>query len=290
MLAIYLAMLETEQDQRRFTRLFEAHEKKIYAVALHILGNQTQAEDAAQQTWLKLVQNWERISALPWKETEGYAVTAANNCALDILRSERRTTAFPEDWEPARETGQEEYRYLISLIRSLPENYRRVLELKCVEEQTNREIARRLGMNESTVAVRVLWGRVMLRERLEKEGYKQSFPMEVNFVPMLHPTNEVKIIIAEKATFNSLTDFLQTEFYKGLAIENAPRRCHNCGQYFLLTSGYNIPQLDSLRSIALPQLFPTPCGRDCDSCAPYCPRDHRLWFLHVAYVHPFSSS
>ena len=97
MLAICLAMLETEQDQRRFTRLFEAHEKKIYAVALHILGNPTQAEDAAQQTWLKLVQNWERISSLPWKETEGYTVTVAKNCALDILRSERRTAAFPED-------------------------------------------------------------------------------------------------------------------------------------------------------------------------------------------------
>lgn len=55
MLVMYLAMLETEEDQRRFTRLFEAHEKKIYALALHILGNRDRAEDAAQQTWLKLV-------------------------------------------------------------------------------------------------------------------------------------------------------------------------------------------------------------------------------------------
>ena len=88
------------------------------------------------------------------------------------LRSERRTAAFPADWDPpAREDGQEEYRYLISLIRSLPENYRRVLELKCVEEQTNREIARRLHITESTVSMRVLRGRAMLKERLEKEGY-----------------------------------------------------------------------------------------------------------------------
>ena len=172
MLAICLAMLETEQDQQRFTRLFEAHEKKIYGVALHILGNPTQAEDAAQQTWLKLVQNWERISALPWGETEGYVVTVVKNCALDILRAERRTVAFPEGWDPpAQEERQEEYDYLVSLIRSLPENYRRVLELKCVEEQTNREIARRLGIKETTVAVRVLRGRTMLKERLEKEGY-----------------------------------------------------------------------------------------------------------------------
>lgn len=172
MLAICLAMLETEQDRQRFTRLFEAHEKKIYAVALRVLGDSTRAEDASQQTWLKLVQNWERISALPWEETEGYAVTAAKNCALDILRSEGRTTAFPEDWEPpAREERQAEYNYLVAMIRALPESYRQILELKCVEEQTNREIARRLGIKESAVAVRIMRGRTMLKERLEREGW-----------------------------------------------------------------------------------------------------------------------
>ena len=172
MLAICLAMLETEQDQRRFTQLFEAHEKKTYAVALRILGDQTRAEDAAQQTWLRLVQNWERVSALPWGETEGYVVTVVKNCALDILRSERRITAFPEDWDtPAQEEHQDEYDYLVALIRSLPQSYRQILELKCVEEQTNQEIARRLGIKESTVGVRVMRGRAMLKERLEKEGY-----------------------------------------------------------------------------------------------------------------------
>lgn len=172
MLAICLAMLETEQDQRRFTRLFEAHEKKIYAVALRILGDRDRAEDAAQQTWLQLLRRWDRVSALPWEETEGYVVTAAKNCAVDILRTERKTVPFSEDWDPpAREEQEDEYAYLVSLIRSLPEGYRRILELKLVAEQSNREIARRLGMNESTVASRVLRGRTMLKERLEEEGY-----------------------------------------------------------------------------------------------------------------------
>lgn len=172
MLAICLAMLETEEDQRRFTRLYNAYEKKLYAVALRILGDPSKAEDAVQQTWFQLLKNWDRVSALTWEETEGYTVTAAKNCALDILRAERRTAAFPEDWDPpAQETHQEEYNYLVSLIRSLPENYRRILELKLVEEESNQEIARRLGMKESTVGVRVLRGRAMLKERLEKEGY-----------------------------------------------------------------------------------------------------------------------
>lgn len=71
------------------------------------------------------------------------------------------------------------------------------------------------------------------------DDFEQSIPVEVSFVPMMHPTEEDKVFIAEKATFNGLTDFLQTEFYRGLAVGNAPRRCHNCGRYFLLTAGYN---------------------------------------------------
>ena len=54
MLAMFLAMLESEEDQRRFTKLYEAYEKKVYAVALRILGDPVRAEDSAQQTWFQL--------------------------------------------------------------------------------------------------------------------------------------------------------------------------------------------------------------------------------------------
>ena len=40
-----------------------------------------------------------------------------------------------------------------------------------MEEQSNREIARRLPHNESTVASRVMRGRAMLRSLLKMEGY-----------------------------------------------------------------------------------------------------------------------
>lgn len=169
MLTICLAMLETEQDQRRFTKLYKAYEKKVYLTALRFLGNPTQAEDAAQQTWVQLLRSWERVCALSWSQTGGYVATVAKNAALDVLRVERQAESFPENWDPpAQEEHQEEYAYLISLIRALPENYRRILELKCVQELSNREIARRLKIKESTVASRVMRGRAMLRESLER--------------------------------------------------------------------------------------------------------------------------
>ena len=66
-----------------------------------------------------------------------------------------------------------------------------------------------------------------------------SFPFKVRFVPMVSPSDGETIILAEQARFSSLLDFLEVEFFRGLAAGNAPRRCHNCGKYFLLTAGYN---------------------------------------------------
>lgn len=173
MLAIYLSMLETEEDKTKFLNLYEAYEKKVYAVALQITGNPAQAEDAAQQTWLQLLRHWNRLTALGWQEAGSYTVTTAKNAALDILRIQKRVVAFPDDWNPpARENSEGEYQYIIALIRALPEAYRRILELKLVEEQSNREIAKRLGIKESTVGTRVMRGKAMLREQLEKEGFR----------------------------------------------------------------------------------------------------------------------
>lgn len=172
MFTVYLAMLSSEEDRERFTLLYEAHEKRLYAVALKVLRDPTQAEDAAQQTWLQVLRNWERINALDWDSAAKYLVVAARNAALDMLKKERWNTSMPEDWDPpAPEDGQGEYQRLVELIRSLPEAYRRVLELKFVEEETNQEIARRLGLKESTVSTKVQRGRRPLLDAMEQEGY-----------------------------------------------------------------------------------------------------------------------
>lgn len=172
MIMMYLAMLGSEEDRERFTLLYEAHGKRLYAIALKVLGDPTGAEDAAQQAWLQVLRNWERVNALDWDTAAKYLAVAAKNTALDLLKKEKWTTSMPEEWDPpAPEDGQGEYERLVELILSLPEAYRRVLELKFVEEATNREIARRLGLKESTVSTKVHRGRKMLLDAMEREGY-----------------------------------------------------------------------------------------------------------------------
>lgn len=170
MVAVYPAMQEADEDRNKFMRLYESYEKKLFAIALRILGNHEKAEDAVQQAWLHILQHWERVSCLNCDLAGGYAVTTVKNAAIDFLRQEKRAVPLPITWTPpVREEGQDEYQYLVALIQTLPNTYRRILELKYIEENSNREIARRLNMNESTVATRARRGKMMLRERIDEE-------------------------------------------------------------------------------------------------------------------------
>ena len=91
------------------------------------------------------------------------------------------------------------------------------------------------------VGVFQFYSDIMTAELLERGTCEldHSFPIKVQFVPMLSPVGEDKVILAERTRFSALLDFLEVEFFRGLSVGNVPRRCHNCGKYFLLTAGYN---------------------------------------------------
>ena len=63
--------------------------------------------------------------------------------------------------------------------------------------------------------------------------------------------NKGECFVAEKTTFNYLHDFLRTEFYRGLAIGNAPRRCHNCGK--ISVDGWNAAVAQAMQILEQPE-------------------------------------
>ncbi|MDT3698098.1 MAG: DUF6076 domain-containing protein [Thermincola sp.] len=69
--------------------------------------------------------------------------------------------------------------------------------------------------------------------------FEQGFPVKVRFTPLRHPQGKGKPMIAEEVEFSYLSHFLYTDFYRGLIAGNMPRRCHNCGRYFLLNKRYD---------------------------------------------------
>ncbi|MFV0520439.1 MAG: DUF6076 domain-containing protein, partial [Lachnospirales bacterium] len=69
--------------------------------------------------------------------------------------------------------------------------------------------------------------------------FSQSQNLNVRYIPMPNPENDRDYVIAEKINFNSCSSFLYLDFFRALMNGHCPRRCHNCGTYFLLLSGHN---------------------------------------------------
>lgn len=165
------------------------------------------------------------------------------------LSDEMRTVLLtlrdlPEDWDDAMRPGTEENRMLQEFgakITGLPErvnNFRGQVALML--ELFFEDLPRR-GSSEYGRAFDEYY-RAMIRDGARLfpfQEFEQSFRAEFTFVPMRHPDKPDEYLVAERAKFSELHFFLYTDFYRALAHGNAPRRCHNCGNYFLLTRGYN---------------------------------------------------
>jgi hypothetical protein len=102
------------------------------------------------------------------------------------------------------------------------------------------------GAEAYAVGLYRFWSNTEILNRISQELpqspaflFRQSAQVELEFVPMPDPEDKTRYVIAERVVFHSIGEFLQAEFYRALQHGNAPRRCHNCENFFLLTAGYN---------------------------------------------------
>ncbi len=155
-------------------RFYSIYRDNTFRVCLSILKNQALAEEANQQCWENLMRRSGASAQLQEGEVEGYLITAAKHAALDVLKREGRYQPLEEGWDapaPQNTEGEAAYRSIVALIRSMPEQYRQVLELKFVLEYDNRAIAKCTGLSAGAVSGRIRRGRALLIEALRKEGY-----------------------------------------------------------------------------------------------------------------------
>jgi RNA polymerase sigma-70 factor (ECF subfamily) len=157
----------------RFEEMVARQSRFMFQVALGLLRNRQDAEDAVQEAFLKLYRGeaWLRM------ETEkGFLARTVWRVALDHLpRMAERTTDVAEMQLPATgEAGaspeqnavdEDERTILRKLIDGLPEELRQPLVLSSVEEMTSREVAEVMGIPEGTVRTRVMRARTELRRR-----------------------------------------------------------------------------------------------------------------------------
>ena len=81
--------------------------------------------------------------------------------------------------------------------------------------------------------------RTELLQEMERRNFPESFQIRVSYRSVPHPKKEGKYLLAEQVMFQDVETFLSLDLLRGLAAGHLPRRCENCGKWFLLTSGFD---------------------------------------------------
>ena len=155
-------------EEAKFESLVRRQSKFVFRVAYAILRNSHDAEDAVQETFLKLYRNG------AWTEIENeraFLARAAWRMAVDRLpqvQTEQAkfvlvsNTPSPEQEAIAADWHATVHRF----VDALPEELRQPLALSTVDELNSREISEILGVPEGTVRTRLMRARQILRQKL----------------------------------------------------------------------------------------------------------------------------
>lgn len=172
-------------DRDAFGRLVRRHQRRVYAAALHILGNHSDADDVTQEAFVRAYRGLGSFDGRADFFTWLYRI--AVNTALNALRTGKRGAVLhqrsgeeaahvggrpealghgaPSPAQRVEHTG--EVARVLAAVAELSPALRVTLVLATVEELPHKQIAEILQIPEGTVAWRVNEARRLLRLRLE---------------------------------------------------------------------------------------------------------------------------
>jgi RNA polymerase sigma-70 factor (ECF subfamily) len=170
-----------KRDRKEYSTLVDAYSDKIYRLALRMTGNEQDAEDVLQETFIKVFKNidgflgnsslstWiyriamnEALMLLRKHKPEGFSLDEENDDEDITPRQIASWDALPEQTLMSTETSLQ----LQVAVMRLPESLRSVFLLRDTEQFSVKETAELLALSEGAVKVRLLRARLRLREYL----------------------------------------------------------------------------------------------------------------------------
>lgn len=163
------------------TEIYIRYHKVMLYVANRILGNQTQAEDAVQNAFLKIIKHPEHVLTIPIDELKPYLIVVSENTARTIYRKLKQIDETPlENLELVDENSIEDATLAkldIINIFNMPQmsvQYRDVIILKYYYDMDTKMISQILDITEGNVRARLLRAKNQLHKLLDCEGTKNG--------------------------------------------------------------------------------------------------------------------
>ena len=147
-------------------RIIHVYGTPLYRLCLVMLGNESDAEDAVQETFIRFLQKAPRFE--DDEHQKAWLITVAANRCRDLLRARKRQGQIdPGLVQEVRAEVPDSG--ILEALMTLPEKFRLVLVLHYVEGYRVEEIARIVGRTPSAVKMRLQKGRRLLKEAYQKE-------------------------------------------------------------------------------------------------------------------------
>ncbi|WP_312810198.1 RNA polymerase sigma factor [Sedimentibacter sp.] len=180
MLTIYLSMLDTEQERKKMTDLYEEHKYALLHYAMKIMRDQDMAEDAVHNAFISIIQKKEKYLYLDCRDFRRSAVIIVRNKCIDILRKQKpysnksieELEIFLESNEvPVEEQVifESEYELIRKYLNIIDEISKQVLLMKYILNMSYKEIGEELGMTSKHVDTRIMRAKEKVRKLVEKD-------------------------------------------------------------------------------------------------------------------------
>ncbi|MFC0185104.1 RNA polymerase sigma-70 factor, ECF subfamily [Pseudarcicella hirudinis] len=158
-------------DPKAQRRLYEKYSSKMMAVCYRYTSDEFDAEEVLIQGFMKV---FEKVGTFKSEGSfEGWIRRIMVNEALMFLRQKKNFEISYDkilyEPEPEQFKTDLEVQDLLKLIEELPPGYRTVFNLYAIEGYSHAEIAKLLGITESTSKSQLSRARVLLQEKMHKK-------------------------------------------------------------------------------------------------------------------------
>lgn len=151
-----LLVQAAQKDPARFAELYELNFERVYAFAIRRLHNREAAEDLTAEVFRKALANLQRYK---WRDVP--FVAWLFRIASNLIADQAKRSAKEKDvvankpgestTEPSTIEAVEKHARLFRLVQQLPNDQRRVIEMRFADEKSIREIASELGRTEGAI-------------------------------------------------------------------------------------------------------------------------------------------